>query len=69
MSTQILILLHKIFEDSILKNIVKYKNQPRISTSTEDIENKIFDLETKKASQIYDIPTNIIQENIDAFTG
>ena len=48
---------------------MKYKNQPRISTSTEDIENKIFDLETKKASQIYDIPTNIIQENIDAFTG
>ena len=63
-----------------LKAIVKYKNHPSILTvqakykgknqpyfTEKDIEKDIFDLETKKASQISDISTKIIKENIDVF--
>ena len=62
---------------------MKYKNHPSILTiqakykcnnkfsftevTTQDIEKESFDLETKKASQISDIPTTIIKENVDAF--
>ena len=35
--------------------------------ATQDIEKEIFDLETKKAPQISDIPTKIIKENVDVF--
>ena len=70
-------------EDPTLEAIVKYKNHPSILTiqakykcnnkfsftdvTTQDIEKESFDLETKKASQISDIPTTIIKENVDAF--
>ena len=70
-------------EDPTLKAIVKYKNHPNILTiqakdkgknkfsftkvNTKDIEKEIFDLETRKASQISDIPTKIIKENVNAF--
>ena len=70
-------------EDPTLKAIVKYKNHPSILTiqakykgknkfsftevTTQDIEKEIFDLETRKASQISDIPTKIIKENVDVF--
>ena len=70
----------QIIEDPTLKAIVKYKNHPSILTiqakykgknkfsftevTTQDIEKEIFDLETKKASQISDIPTKIIEETL-----
>ena len=71
-------------EDPILKGIVKYKKQPNVLTiqakyksqnrfyftvvTTQGIENEIFDLETNKASQISNILTYIIKENVDLFT-
>ena len=70
-------------EDPTLKAIVKYKNYPSVLTiqakykgknkycftevTTQDIEKEIFNLETRKASQISDIPTKIITENVDVF--
>ena len=70
-------------EDPTLKAIVKYKNHPSILTiqtkyegknkcsftevTTQDIEKEIFHLETRKASQISDILTKIIKENVDIF--
>ena len=66
-----------------IKAIVKYKNRPSILTiqakyrgnnkfsftgvTTKDIEKEIFDLETRKASQISDILTKIVKENVDVF--
>ena len=68
-------------EDPTLKAIGKYKNHPSILTiqpknkdriiffcrSLKKFEKEIFDLETKKASQISDIPPTIIKENVDVF--
>ena len=70
-------------EDPTLKAILKCKNHQSILTiqakyksknkfpfteiPTQDIEKEIFDLETKKASQISDIPTKLIKENVDVF--
>ena len=67
-------------EDPTLKAIGKYKNHPSILTiqakykgriiffcRSNYIEKEIFDLETKKASQISDIPPTIIKENVDVF--
>ena len=70
-------------EDPTLKALVKYKSHPSILTiqakyksknrlslteeTTQDIEKEIFDLETKKAFQISDIPTKIIKGNVDVF--
>ena len=67
-------------EDPTLKAIGKYKNHPSILTIQAKykgriiffcrsiyIEKEIFDLETKKASQISDIPPTIIKENVDVF--
>ena len=70
-------------EDPTFNAVVKYKNHPSILTieakykgknkfsfielTTQDIEKEIFDLETEKASQISDIPTKIIKENVDVF--
>ena len=70
-------------EDATLKAIVKYKNHPSIlanqdkyegknkfyftKVTAHDIEKEIFYLDTKKASQISDISTKIIKENVDVF--
>ena len=70
-------------EDPTLKAVVKYKSHPSILTiqtkykvnnkfsftevTTQHIEKEIFHLETKKASQISDIPTKITKENVDVF--
>ena len=35
--------------------------------TTQDIDKEVFDFGTKKASQISDIPTKIIQEKVDVF--
>ena len=55
---------------SILTIQAKYKGKNKFSfteVTTQDIEKEIFDLETRKASQISDIPTKIIKENVDIF--
>ena len=55
---------------SILTIQVKYKGKNKFyftEVTTKNIEKEMFDLETKKASQISDIPTKIIKENVDVF--
>ena len=52
---------------SILTVQAKYKGKNQPYFTEKDIEKDIFDLETKKASQISDISTKIIKENIDVF--
>ena len=70
-------------EDPTSKAIVKYKNHPSNLTieakyksknkfsfavvTTQHFEKEIFDLKTKKTSQISDIPTKIIKENVGVF--
>ena len=55
---------------SILTIQAKYQDNNKFSftqVTTQDIEKIFFDLETKRASQISDIPTKIIKENVDVF--
>ena len=57
-------------QPSILIIQAKYKGKNKFyftEVTTQDLENNNFDLETEKTSPIFDIPTNIIKENIDIF--
>ena len=58
------------YHPSILSIQAKYKGRNKFSfteVTTQGIEKEIVDLETKKASQISDIQTKIIKENVDVF--